>query len=101
MLEGYQIVDLVTTFLIGASVVLVAYSPLPRALGQALAHRLIHGKAPAEPAAGATTDPRVEAMADEVIALRRQLEETQERVDFAERLLAQARERSGLPPGGR
>jgi hypothetical protein len=96
-LESYQIVDLFTTLMIGASVVLLAYSPLPRSLGQALAHRLMHGKAPREPER--VTDPRLDDMADEMAMLRRQLEETQGRLDFAERMLSQAKSQAVLPGG--
>ena len=36
----------------------------------------------------------------ELESLRRDLQETQERLDFAERLLAQQRNRDALPPAG-
>jgi hypothetical protein len=88
ILQGFQIVSLVTTLLVGAAVVLLAYSPLPRALGQALAHRLMHGKT-----------ARVEELSGEVAALREQLDATLDRLDFTERLLAQARENGQLGPG--
>ena len=39
----------------------------------------------------------VEAMRDELHSLRQQVAELAERQDFAERLLAQAREKGGLP----
>ncbi len=96
MLEGYQITELLTTLMIVCGVGLIAYSPLPRALGQAIAHRLMHGRSagPVE----AATDPRIDAMVDEVSMLRRQLEETQDRLDFTERMLAQA-QKGGLPAG--
>jgi hypothetical protein len=97
MLESYQITELLTTLMIAGAMVLLAYSPLPRSVGQALAHRLMHGRSPRE---GAGADPRVEAMADELMTLRRQLEETLERLEFAERMLAQGRER-GLVGGER
>jgi hypothetical protein len=44
-------------------------------------------------------DARVEALEHELTSVRRDLSETQERVDFAERLLAQSREgkRFGAP----
>lgn len=52
-------------------------------LGEALAHR-IAGGTPSELAA------QIEAMEAELASLRGQLAETQERLDFAERILAQA-----------
>ncbi len=97
MLESYQITELLTTMMIVCGVGLLAYSPLPRALGQAIAHRLMHGKSAG--IAEGTTDPRVDAMADEVAMLRRQLEETQDRLDFTERMLAQAQQKSALGAG--
>jgi hypothetical protein len=96
MLEGYQIVDVVTTFFVGVTVVLLAFSPLPRALGQALAHRLMHGKAPRVPEG---EDARVEELSGEVAALREQLDATLDRLDFNERLLAQIREKAQLGAG--
>ncbi len=96
MLESYQITELLTTMMIVCGVGLLAYSPLPRALGQAIAHRLMHGKS-AGPAEG-VTDPRLDAMVEEMSMVRRQLEETQERLDFTERLLAQA-QKGALPAG--
>jgi predicted RNase H-like nuclease (RuvC/YqgF family) len=49
----------------------------------------------------AGTADEVRALRDEVADLHRELEELYERVDFAERLLAQARDqgRLGPPPG--
>jgi hypothetical protein len=40
----------------------------------------------------------LEAMRDEVAGLRREMDETQNRLDFTERLLGQARERGLLNP---
>jgi hypothetical protein len=97
MLEGYQIVDLAVTLIMGAAVVLVAYSPLPRALGQALAHRLMHGKTAPPSPEGETA--QMAELSGEVAALREQLDATLDRLDFAERLLAQAREKGQLGPG--
>lgn len=45
------------------------------------------------------TDARLAALEEEMTAVRRQLEETHERLDFTERLLAQQRtERLSSPP---
>jgi hypothetical protein len=45
----------------------------------------------------ADTEARMDDLGDEVNDLRRQLSETQERLDFAERMLLQERERRGEP----
>ncbi len=50
-----------------------------------------------EAAAGQLT-AEVEALREEVAALRREMDETLNRLDFTERLLAQARERGLLSP---
>ena len=42
----------------------------------------------------------LDALRDEVSGLRRELEEAQNRIDFTERLLAQARTQGKLPAGG-
>ncbi len=42
----------------------------------------------------------VDALRDEVSGLRRELEEAPNRIDFTERLLAQARTQGKLPAGG-
>jgi len=84
---------ILTALIVGGTFVAIAFSPLPRAMG----NRLMHGKMPA-PGAGAE-DPRVDDLVDELSATRRHLDELQERVDFTERLLAQAREKGILGPG--
>ena len=95
MLEGYQITELLTTLMISFSVVLLAYSPFPRSIGQAIAQRLMHGKTPA-PGSTPLPDPRLDDLLDDNTILRRQLEEMQERVEFTERMLAQAKDRGML-----
>lgn len=67
-------------------VAIVSFSPL----GKAIAER-IRGRV--EPA----SDP---AVYEELDRMRGELSELQERVDFTERLLAQSREREGLPGAG-
>lgn len=42
----------------------------------------------------------VDALRDEVAGLRRELDEAQNRIDFTERLLAQAKTQGKLPAGG-
>jgi hypothetical protein len=71
----------------------MSFSPL----GRALARRVGGDKGEqAESAALAEVD----ALRDEVQALRGEVGEVQERLDFAERLLAQARTQGKLPAGG-
>jgi hypothetical protein len=50
--------------------------------------------------ASATRDERLELIEGEVGSLRQELMETQERLDFAERVLAQGREQRRLGPEG-
>ncbi|HEX9055111.1 MAG TPA: hypothetical protein VF830_09410 [Gemmatimonadales bacterium] len=64
-------------------------------VGQALARR-IQGHAAGDPELAAD----MAELKDQVDLLRRQLEETQERVDFAERLLSQQRSAVRIPDAG-
>lgn len=48
---------------------------------------------------GGRSDPRVDVMEQELDALRAQFNDLAERVDFAERMLAQHRDRPQLPRG--
>ncbi|HXY18406.1 MAG TPA: hypothetical protein VEH83_00245 [Gemmatimonadales bacterium] len=73
-------------------VAIIAFSPIGRAIANAIGRK--GGGAPA-PELGAAVDD----LADRVEALQRQVSELAERQDFAERLLARAREK-GLPAGG-
>jgi hypothetical protein len=68
----------------------VAYSPIARAIG----NRILHGKLP--PPGSQQDAGRVDDLSGEVSALRQALYDQQERVDFTERMLAQARERGAL-----
>jgi len=77
----------------------IGFSVTP--IGRAIARR-INGGAPDE-----TVVREVQALKDDVaelrdetLALRRELGEAHERLDFAERMLAQAKGRSALPAGG-
>jgi len=67
-------------------------------LARALASRIMHGPVP-RPGDRALDDPRVEVLADEVRILQGQLEQVQDRLDFAERMLARQRDREALPGG--
>jgi len=76
----------------GTLVVLgVAIGPI----GRALADRLRHGKLPRPGQADGAEDLR-----DEMDQLRLHVDELQERLDFTERMLAQARDKGLLGPGG-
>jgi len=76
----------------GTLVVLgVAIGPI----GRALADRLRHGKLPRPGQADEAEDLR-----DEMDQLRLHVDELQERLDFTERMLAQARDKGLLGPGG-
>jgi hypothetical protein len=79
---------LAVTFIFGGGTAfLLAISPI----GKAIAERIrAHGAVPMQ-------DPELLA---EVDALRRDLSELQERVDFAERLLARTQERQQVVKGG-
>jgi hypothetical protein len=79
---------LAITFIFGGGTAfLLAMSPI----GRAIAERIrAHGAVPMQ-------DPELLA---EVDALRRDVSELQERVDFAERLLAQSQERQQVGRGG-
>lgn len=85
--------DIVGYIITGAVIIGVAFSPVFRALG----NRIMHGKEPKTLPPG--DDPRVDELSGEVAALREQLEATQDRLDFTERLLSQVRERGQLGPG--
>ncbi len=89
------ILGILSGTVITAGVVYAAIQIVNGPLGKALARRL-EGRPP-EP------DPDLQGavleLRDELQGLHRQLEETQERMDFAERLLAHPPGPSKLPPG--
>lgn len=69
----------------GGTAIALAFSPL----GKAVADRLRHGKLPVQ---APNADP---AIYDELDRLRTDVSELQERVDFAERLLAKPADAAG------
>ncbi len=85
--------NILTSIITGVVILGVAFSPV----GKALAHRIMHGKAPRE--LPSVDDPRVDDLSTEVAALRDQLDAALDRLDFTERLLAQAKERGQLGQG--
>ena len=72
----------------GGTLFLLAISPV----GKALADRIRHGRQ----SLGSGPDPEV---LNELESLRQDVTDLQERVDFAERLLAQKQGAGSLPPG--
>ncbi len=95
-MEPHQIAELFEMLIVGGTFVLLAWSPLPRLLAQAFSQRIMHG---VQPKAGAVGEGRMDDLSGEVAALRTALYETQERLDFAERMLAQQKERGALGSG--
>jgi hypothetical protein len=85
--------DVLLAIITGVVILGVAFSPL----GKALAHRIMYGKPPR--GVPVADDPRVDDLSSEVAALREQLDTALDRLDFNERLLAQAREKGQLGPG--
>jgi hypothetical protein len=55
----------------------------------------MHGRVPA-PGSAPLPDPRLDDVLDDNAVLRRQLDELSERLEFTERMLAQAKERGQL-----
>lgn len=82
---------LAITFIFGGGAAfLLAISPV----GKAVAERILHGRQPLAPL---DPDP---ALYDEIDRLRMEMSEVHERLDFAERLLADGRDTTRLPPEG-
>jgi hypothetical protein len=92
-MQDFMLREVFETLIVVAGIVLVAYSPIFRALG----NRLMHGRTPAPGTAQVADDERVDQLSGEMAALRRELDATHERLDFTERMLAQSRERGVLP----
>lgn len=94
-MQDFMIQNVLEALIVGTTIVFVAYSPIFRALG----NRIMHGKTPAPGALPPVEDdPRVDQLSGEMAAMRRHLDETLERLDFAERMLAQ-KEKNALPGG--
>ena len=94
-MQDFMIRDVLEGITVAATMILIAYSPIFRALGK----RIMHGRIPPEGVPLQFDDPRVDHLSGEVAALRQQLDETLERLDFAERMLAKQKERSALGAG--
>ena len=89
-MEGFQIENMVEGLMAAATIVLIFYSPIARAIGQ----RILHGRLP--PPGARADDGRLDELSGEVAALRHHLDEAQERIDFTERMLAQSQGRGAL-----
>jgi len=70
----------------------VAYSPIARAIGK----RILHGRIPA-PGAHAAYDDRMDQISGEMAAMRQHLDETLDRLEFTERMLARTMDQGALP----
>lgn len=86
-----QLSDMVTTVLVFASILIVARWVLRSPIAEAIGERIRRGKKGAE-ITGAQED-RVARLEGDLGALRGELSEMAERLDFAERILAERRER--------
>ena len=76
--------------ILGLSIVGLVWLTRSR-LGEAVARRIAGGRYDSE------TDEQISALQEEVAMLRHQLQETQERVEFAERLLSRGDRAEPLP----
>jgi len=74
----------------GGTAVMISFSPIGRAIAERLRRR---------PGEAAPPSEELDEMRDRLATLQQQVSELAERQDFAERLLAQARERGALGPG--
>jgi len=89
--ESWRVWETIQMALAAVAFVVIAYSPIAKAIG----NRILHGKLP-PPGSAHDDDGRMDLLSGEVAALRQAMYDQQERLDFAERLLAQARERGAL-----
>ena len=88
-MQDFMIRDVLEGITVAATIIFVAYSPIFRALGK----RIMHGRIPPEGVPVQIDDARVDQLSGEVAALRQHLDETLDRLDFAERMLAKQKER--------
>ncbi len=79
----------------GGTLFLLAISPV----GRAVAERIRRGGASGPDAVLDRVQESQLAVLEEVDALRQELTDVQERLDFAERMLLKGREAGALPPG--
>lgn len=91
-MNGFQVENIMEGLMAAATIVLIFYSPIARAIGQ----RILHGRLPPPGAPAPADDGRLDELSGEVAALRHHLDEAQERIDFTERMLAQSQGRGAL-----
>jgi hypothetical protein len=87
--------ELITGVLVSTTIIFIAFSPIARAIG----NRILHGKVPPPGSPLMVDDERVVQLSGDVAALRRELDATHERLDFAERMLAQSKGRAAIQQG--
>jgi hypothetical protein len=85
--------NLMTGGIVSLTMIFIAFSPVAKAIGK----WIMHGRLPAPGSPQVADEERVDNLSGEVAALRRELDATHERLDFAERMLAQSRDRGALP----
>jgi len=90
----HEVANLLQGLIVLTGFGLVAYSPIARAIG----NRILHGRMPA-PGARPLDDERLDQLSGEMAAMRQHLDETLDRLEFTERMLARAKERDALPGG--
>jgi hypothetical protein len=78
----------------GGAAVAIAFSPIGRAIGER-----IRGRAAGADGLRAEVAEHREAMTEDLQALRQEVSELAERLDFAERLLAKGRDAQRVGPG--
>lgn len=87
-----QVAGLLQGLMVLVGMGLVAYSPIARAI----ANRILHGRVPA-PGMRAASDDRMDQISGEMAAMRQHLDETLDRLEFTERMLAKSMDRDALP----
>jgi hypothetical protein len=87
-----EVAGLLQGLLVLTGMGLIAYSPIARAIG----NRILHGKLPA-PGVRPFDEERLDQISGEMAAMRQHLDETLDRLEFTERMLAQAKDREALP----
>ena len=90
-MQAWLITDLAAI----AAITLVLFGVAVGPIGRALADRLRHGKLPRPGEAESA-----EELKEEMERMRLQVDDLQERLDFTERVLAQAKDEGLLGPGG-
>ena len=82
----------------GGAACLIAFSPIGRAIADRIRGKVAAGAAGTDELRAEVAEHR-DAVSQEMEAMRRELGELAERLDFAERLLAKSRESQRIAPG--